>query len=59
MSLRFRLEQVLVACSLSLLGLSVGALILLRDPMSFLSRWLDGQVGEAVELPAPPRGRAS
>lgn len=39
--LRFRAEQVLVACSLSLVGLSVAALRLLADPGSRLSRWVD------------------
>lgn len=38
---RFRAEQVVLACGLSMVGLSVGVLRLLRDPASRLSRWVD------------------
>jgi hypothetical protein len=44
MSARFRVEQVVVACGLSMVGLSVGALRLLKDPKSRLSRWVDRNV---------------
>lgn len=39
--LRFRAGQVLLACSLSAVGLSVAVLRLLTDPRSRLSRFVD------------------
>lgn len=42
--MRFRIEQTLLACCLAAVGLSTGALILLRDPASRLSRFVDRNV---------------
>lgn len=44
MSARFRVEQVVLACGLSMFGLSVGVLRLLKNPKSRLSRRVDGNV---------------
>lgn len=56
---RFRVEQVAVAVGLSVVGASVAMLILLRGPVSVLSRWVDRKVDEAVTLPAPGQVVAS
>lgn len=42
--LRFRAEQILVACSLAAVGLATGVLRLLANPDSRLSRWVDREV---------------
>lgn len=39
--MRFRVEQVVLACSLSLIGLSVAALIALHNPASRIYRFLN------------------
>lgn len=41
---RPRADQTFLACCLSVFGLSAGVLILLRDPASALSRWVDRNV---------------
>lgn len=49
--MKFRVEQALLACCLSAVGLSVVSLRLLARPSSWLSRRVD----RAVELPARAR----
>lgn len=47
--MRFRVEQVMTAIALALVGLWVGVRIALRNPNSWLSRKVDG----ATVLPGP------
>lgn len=42
--MKFRVEQATLACCLAAVGLSTAALILLRDPASRLSRFVDRNV---------------
>lgn len=42
--MRFRIENVVLACSLSMVGLSVAVVRLLADPNSRLSRFVDRNI---------------
>lgn len=46
-----RLAEIVLAASLSLVAAATVTLRLLHNPASRLSRWLDGEISEAVSLP--------